>query len=432
MTRKSLTGRSRNLHTDHLDWRYKGFPDSDSTTIHNLLDRQWNVLAGDLPTPVAVLIESRLAANLQTMAEYCRRHKVSIAPHGKTTMAPELIQRQLDSGAWAVTAASVAQVRVFREFGFPRIVLANEVVDRPSLRWIAHELERDPELELFCYVDSLDGVAIMVEVFNQCELSRPLPVLLEIGEIGGRAGCRSDEGVQEVADAVAGASSLELVGVAGFEGILASDRTPDSLQRVDHLIDRLRAVTNMLAETGSFVQGREVIVSAGGSAFFDRVVAVLGSGWPEVLSVRIVLRSGCYLTHDAGMYAELSLLSSTNDRSGLMPALEIWGRILSRPEPDLAIADFGRRDVSYDAGLPVPHTIVQRRGNVPIEVRDRLSVTGLNDQHAYVRVDTGTALGVGDLIGCGISHPCTTFDKWRVIPVVDDDYTVVGAVHTYF
>jgi D-serine deaminase-like pyridoxal phosphate-dependent protein len=102
----------------------------------------------------------------------------------------------------------------------------------------------------------------------------------------------------------------------------------------------------------------------------------------------------------------------------------------SRPEPDLAIVGFGKRDVSYDMGLPRPLTVRGRDGVV--RAAAGMEVFRLNDQHAYLRVPPGDGLAVGDLVGSGLAHPCTVFDKWRSIPVVDDDYRVVSAIRTYF
>ena len=61
-----------------------------------------------------------------------------------------------------------------------------------------------------------------------------------------------------------------------------------------------------------------------------------------------------------------------------------------------------------------------------------MRVQGLDDQHAYLSVPPDCGLAPGDLVCLGISHPCTAFDKWRVIPVIDDEYRVVDAVHTFF
>lgn len=60
-------------------------------------------------------------------------------------------------------------------------------------------------------------------------------------------------------------------------------------------------------------------------------------------------------------------------------------------------------------------------------------VTGVSDQHAHVDAPAGHGIAVGDLIALGPSHPCTTFDKWRVLlHLVDKSYTVVDTVRTWF
>jgi D-serine deaminase-like pyridoxal phosphate-dependent protein len=177
---------------------------------------------------------------------------------------------------------------------------------------------------------------------------------------------------------------------------------------------------------------REVIVSAGGSAFLDRVVAGLSEPWSLSRPVRLVLRSGCYLTHDAVHYAQLSPFGSRlTGTEPLLEALEVWGTVLSLPEPGLALLGFGKRDVPFDMELPVPR-LVKSAGQAVCPLDAQASIFALNDQHAYMRLAADHDLRVGDLVGCGISHPCTAFDKWRLIPVVDDHYRVTDAVLTYF
>ena len=90
----------------------------------------------------------------------------------------------------------------------------------------------------------------------------------------------------------------------------------------------------------------------------------------------------------------------------------------------------GKREAPYDAGLPVPLRVRHRDGRVT--AADGLSVTQFNDHHAFLFVPDGTRLAPGDLVCSGISHPCTAFDKWPVIPVIDDDYTVTDLIRTYF
>jgi D-serine dehydratase len=410
-------------HTDErVDWRFKCFPAVD-VALEDVAAQGWSLLAGDLLLPALVLKESALEHNLKLMAEFCRSRGVDLAPHGKTTMAPALFARQLEAGAWAMTVATVSQARIARAFAVQRILIANEVVEASAVRWIAGELDDDHSFDCYCLVDSPAGVERMAAALINRPAGRPLPVLLEVGAQGGRAGCRRLDDALAVARAVDRSSALQLAGVEAFEGILES---PDAV--VD-LLDRVGETARALAAEGMFEGLTEVVVSAGGSVFFDHVVARLSS-LELGRRVRVVLRSGCYVTHDSGAYDLASPFGSRSDDGRLQPALEIWGAVLSRPEPELAIVGFGKRDAPYDAGLPIPLTIARDRERHVAS--GQLEITRLNDQHAYVRVAPGFDLDVGDLVGCGISHPCTAFDKWALIPVVDDGYRVIDAVRTYF
>jgi D-serine deaminase-like pyridoxal phosphate-dependent protein len=406
------------LRGDPIDWRYKGFPPAAAVTPENVHAQGWNLLAGDLLTPVMVLKERALAHNIALMARYCERHGVLLAPHGKTTMSPELFARQLDAGAWGLTAATASQVRVYRAFGVARIVLANELVEPAGVRWVADELAADPGFDFYCLVDSAAAVAAMTDALAG-GAARPLKVLLELGLPRGRTGCRSREAAREVVEAVERSPVLELAGIEGFEGIIHSEDIEADLSAVDAFLDGLAALAEELG-------GGETVVTVGGSTYFDRVVERLAS-----LPARVVLRSGCYVTHDSGYYDHLSPLGQRSpDGERLEHALEIWGTVLSRPEPDRALLCMGKRDVAYDIDLPAPLLAHGATGLRSVE--GATSVFDLNDQHAYLRLPPGDELAVGDLVGCGISHPCTAFDKWRLIPLVDEDYTVVDAVHTFF
>ena len=406
-----------------LDGRDRWLPEgAGQVPLDGVAGRGWHALS-DLMHPVLVLKDAALRHNLDLMARFCRQHGVSLAPHGKTTMSPQLVARQLDAGAWGVTAASPAQARLFRAWGVDTIVIANQVVDPLGLAWIAGELERHPEVRLFCLADSERAVSLMDEALGG---RGPLPVLVEMGLAGGRAGCRTlDEG-RRVAAAVRRSRSLLLAGVECFEGVV---HEPD--ERVDGVLRDVRALTESLGREGAFDAVREVLVTAGGSSFFDRVVHHLAGGWELGRPVRVVLRSGCYLTHDHGDYERLSPFGGRlPEWEPLRPALELWGMVHSRPEPGLAIVGFGKRDASYDVALPRPLCV--RRPDGSTREAAGIEVFRLNDQHAYVRLPAGDDLAVGDRLGCGLAHPCTVFDKWRSMPVVDDAYRVLGAVRTCF
>jgi D-serine deaminase-like pyridoxal phosphate-dependent protein len=409
------------LLAEPIDWRYKGFP-AEQATIGTVAEQNWNLLRGDLPLPAVVLKESALVHNLELVARWCRERGVLLAPHGKTTMAPQLFSRQLAAGAWAITAAHIGQVRMYRAFGVQRILLANELVEPVALRWLAAELAADPGFDFYCLVDSTDAIAQMEAALARCR--RPVQVLVELGYEGGRTGARTSKEAAEAAAAVARSKALELAGTECFEGLIGLERTGRSLDAVDRFVRRLRETTIELATQGAFVGRERVIVTAGGSAYFDRVAEILAGEWPLDMQVEVVLRSGCYVTHDVGMYERTSPFARD-----LQPALEAWAAVLSRPEPTLALVGLGKRDVSHDVDLPLPRVVHDADG---MREAAGMRVTGLDDQHAYVELPADDRLAVGDLLGCGISHPCTTFDKWRLIPVVDDEYTVIDAVATFF
>jgi D-serine deaminase-like pyridoxal phosphate-dependent protein len=343
-------------------------------------------------------------------------------------MAPQLWRMQLDAGAWGITAATSVQARTMRAFGVRRILIANELTDSGSIRWAAEDL-RDEANALVCYVDSRRGVELLERELRAAAAPRPLPVVVELGYPGGRTGCRDVEEAMETARAVVRSGPLELAGVAGYEGTIAHDREPGSLEAVGAYLESLREFARRVIEAG-FVPG-SAIVTAGGSLYFDLVAERLASGWPADEDVRTVLRSGCYLTHDAGVYERSSPFAGAPPMGRFRSAIEAWGVVLSRPEPGLALIGLGKRDVPSDLGYPRPLE-VRREDGTTDDLNGGVEVTLLNDQHAYCRLHPGVRLAEGDLVRCGISHPCTAFDRWRVIPVLDDDDRVVDAVATFF
>jgi D-serine deaminase-like pyridoxal phosphate-dependent protein len=371
--------------------------------------------------PVLTLRESALANNLEAMAGFCARAGVELAPHGKTSMSPELAARQLAGGAWGITVATIGQLRTYRAFGFPRLLMANELVDEAGIAWLAGELAADPGFAAYCYVDSADGVAILDRVLTEHPAGRRLPVLVEIGE--GRTGCRTDGQALAVAKAAAATATLAVAGVAGYEGSIHGDSGTRTRDLITSFCQRLANLSGQVASLAG--AGDEFIVTAGGSVSFDIVARELAA-----TGMTVVLRSGGYLFHDHGLYRKVTPAArGVAGAPELQPALELWAQVVSRPEPGLALLSAGRRDAGFDAGLPVPLRAIRRSGGAA-DLDGQVSE--LNDQHAYLRLDPGTALAPGDLVVLGISHPCTTLDKWRLIPVLDDQDRITGVVHTFF
>jgi D-serine dehydratase len=421
-----------------VDPTVKGWPARAGTLpLGEVGAKGWNLLREDLPLPAAVIRRSTLEHNSRWMRSFLERFDALICPHGKTTMAPQLFARQLADGAWGITVATAQQLMVCRRFGVARVLMANQPTGRQAIQAALAELADDPSFEFLCLIDSVRGVEGLAEEVRAFRLDRPIQVLLEAGLPGGRTGCRSLADALEVARAAAAAPELALVGVEAFEGLIREATPEASARKVEGLLDFV-VETAIACDREDLYAPGQVLLSAGGSAFFDRVAQRFRAANLN-REVKVVLRSGCYLTHDSQMYHRLfaELCERTPEARrigpGLRPALEVWAYVQSVPEPGLAIVTMGKRDVSYDAGLPVPEQWFRPGLHArPQSLGEGFRVTGLNDQHAYLAVPEDGPLEIGDMVAFGISHPCTTFDKWQLLYVVDDDYRVVEALRTFF
>lgn len=416
------------LRAEAIDWRFKGFPNLAGATIADVPRLGLDLLTGGFTLPLMVLREDDLGHNLSWMSHLVSGAGARLAPHAKTTMSPQIVSRQLRHGAWAVTVATVSQARVFIAFGATRLIVANEIVSEPDIAWVAETTLSRPDVELHLLVDSVESVRLLHEgLAARGDGLRPVPVLIELGAPGARAGAREPGIVLEIADAVHASPFLCLTGIEGFEGAVPGESRADREQGIRTMLGDSKAAVRALSARGLLPD--VVIVSFGGSSYFDLVLNELGGQWLPGHDLSLVLRSGCYVTHDHGLYASTAPPFASDPEHGLRPAIEVWGSVLSRPERGLAIVGFGRRDVPHDAGLPVPLRF-SRDGEE--RAAGTSEIFALNDQHAYVRLDPALSAAPGDVLIAGISHPCTAFDKWPLIPVVDKHYRVVEAVRTYF
>ncbi|MDE1194328.1 amino acid deaminase [Pseudomonas sp. Bc-h] len=382
----------------------------------------------DVSLPALVIHDKALEHNLRWMQKFVSDSGAELAPHGKTSMVPALFQRQLQHGAWGMTLATAVQTRAAYAHGVRRVLMANQLVGAPNMAIIA-EMLADSMFDFHCMVDHPDNVKALGEFFAQKGLH--LNVMIEYGVVGGRCGCRSEEEVMALADAIAAQPALKLTGIEGYEGVIHGDKAISGIRAFATSLVRL-AVT--LQDKGAFALDRP-IVTASGSAWYDLIAEEF-----DKQQVRdrflAVLRPGSYVVHDHGIYkeAQCCVLDRRQDlNEGLQPALEVWAHVQSMPEPGFAVIALGKRDVAFDAGMPNP---IKRYkpGVLPAKGDDvsACKVTAVMDQHAFMTVAPGCELKVGDIVSFGTSHPCLTFDKWRVGCLVGDDLAVIESFETFF
>jgi D-serine dehydratase len=407
----------------------KGLGSFDRTLeADDIAQLDWNLLREELSLPSAVLYQDKLIHNLNWMRQFISAYGVKLAPHGKTTMAPRLFEMQLQAGAWGITLATAHQTQVAYAHGVRRILMANQLVGKQNMATIARLL-RDTEFEFYCLVDSAALVDLSGAYYSKHGLR--LQVLLELGVDGGRTGVRGVEQLESVLAALSRwKDSIILCGVEIYEGVLNDEAS------IRAFLERTVEVTRKLVSEDRF-QRAPILLSGAGSAWYD-VVAEVFAAAAFGDSVEIVLRPGCYLTHDVGVYrkAQSRILEhnpiARRMSSGLLPALQVWAYVQSVPEAQKAIVGMGKRDAAFDSGLPVPALHFRPGDTTPKVAPRHWEVTRMMDQHAYMHINAGDDLRVGDMIGFDPCHPCLTFDKWRTLPVLNADYKVIEIVQTFF
>lgn len=449
-----------------LSWRHKAVP----AGAHGQTAAGY-VASGPgldtLQTPLLTLDAKAMAGNVAEMARWCAAKGVLLAPHGKTTMAPQMWREQLIHGAWGITLANASQLRVGHAFGLKRVMVANSLTDPQAISWLARH--QGPDFRVVSWVDSLATVALQEAILagtpaSETPASEPgmsgdrpaaaLDVIVELGATGGRTGARSVAAALEIARAVSASAHLRLVGVGGYEGSLAHTADDGALTTVRGYLNGIKELHEALLAGKLYAPGADVIITAGGSAYFDDVADVLascataGGAWAEGSletgadggpRVSLIIRSGAYMVHDDGFYRDISPFSrGEHAQAGEAPfvsAMHAWARVVSAPEPGLAILDAGKRDMPVDEGLPEPQMLGRSLGG-GMEALDGASISAVNDQHCFLRFNPETTtVAIGDVVRLGLSHPCTAFDKWTLIPVLAEtgtDNRVVDLIHTFF
>lgn len=392
---------------------------AQGSSIADFLSTKPNLFTSGFQFPVMILRDSALEHNIKRMASYCKSLGFELAPHVKTPMSPQIAKRQIAAGAWGLTIANFNQARIMFEYGFKKLIIGNEVMEPTSIAEIA-KINGSGAGHIIFYIDSLAVLKIAQDSIANVANAK-LNVFMEIGAVGGRAGIRDLDLLKTILGEIAKDDRIYVRGVSGFEGAVpGGDRAGDGIEKLRIFLRHIVAAAEI---TAPFIREDKIIISAGGSSFFDYVAEEFAKYQGDA---HRILRSGGYVSHDHVHYEDLYPFMGLPDSERFYPALELWARVLSIPEPDLAILNFGKRDAGNDLDNPLP---ILKLGNKPEAFKGEIEK--LNDQHAFMKISPGTT-AVGEIIGCGISHPCTNFDKWQLLPLVNDNYDVIDLVHTHF
>lgn len=354
---------------------------------------------------------------------------VSLAPHGKTTMTPWIFRRQIALGAWAIGVGSAWQASVAMRCGARRVLMVNQLVGRANMQLVSQLKTDYPASHFFCCVDSEANAGELSAFF--AARGQRLDVLIELGVPGGRCGCRSSAEAEALAERVTTLPGLNLHGIELYEGVIHDE---DPRPRVEQLLRDAAALALSFSQH-QWVKG-EMILTCAGSSWYD-VVCNIWHETPLPDGCRLVIRPGCYITHDGGIYQQAQQAVMARDPiacdlgGDLHSALELLAMVQSVPEPGRAVVNFGKRDSAFDAGLPQP-VAHYRQGQALPFTPGALTTVDIMDQHAMLTLAADSEVRVGDILVFTTSHPCLTFDKWKTLFLIDDDYNVLEEMETCF
>ena len=388
---------------------------------------QANVLREEVCLPAAVIDAQALHNNIRWMQRYADARGVSLAPHGKTSMTPWIFRQQQRAGAWAIGVGSAWQAQAAMAGGIRRVLMANQLVGRSNMQLVAQLQQQYPDADYLCLVDNLANAGTLSAFFSARQ--QRLDVLVELGVAGGRCGCRTPDAALALAEQVARLPGLRLRGLEVYEGVLHGDEAQPQIETL------LRDAAALACRMAGYVDG-EFILTGAGSVWYD-VVCNVWLAAEKPAGCRMVIRPGCYITHDHGIYrqAQQALLArdavARSLAGELLPALTLVAVVQSVPEPTLAVVNFGKRDAAFDAGLPQP-IAHYRHGRALALPTGAIISREIMDQHCILQLTAGSDMRVGDLLVFGISHPCLTFDKWQTIYLVDKKFNVLEGVETAF
>jgi len=423
-----------------LDERVRGFPPGHPQLPLAAVGAQgWKPYDGRMALPLISLDRQAFASNVDLMMAYVKSHGAEIAPHAKTPMSTALAAALLAAGAWGTTVADIRQAAVMLKAGQRRLILANEIGGIAAARRLAALLGHYPDAELHVFVDSTPLVAALRSAWQERADLPPLGLLVEFG--AGRAGLRSTDAAAAVLDAILAVETpaFRLTGIAAYEGAAATANAEETMLRIDAL---MAMIPDFLPKIRARIgKERPLLLTSGGSVFFDVVVARLSAAVAADPACRLVLRSGAIFFHDHGIYERglagldarggLRIGDKTvSAAAGFRPALRVWAEVLSRPEPQLAISGMGMRDVAMDQGLPRPLALY--RNGAYLCNFESAEVFRLNDQHAFLTLAEDSDVSVGDVVEFGISHPCTCLDRHAILYCLDPDHSVTAAYLTSF
>ncbi len=267
----------------------------------------------ELSTPLPLIDEQKLAANIARVQTYMDSHGLAFRPHIKTHKIPEIAAEQVKAGAKGINCQKITEAEIFADHGFEDLLITFNILGSEKHKRLVDLNARISGLKVVA--DSETTVRGLSCAFSQ---THPLTVLVECDTGGGRCGVQSPEAAVALAETIVAAPGLT------FGGILTYPKA-----------DTEEAVEAFFATTIAGLAARGIacpIVSNGGT--------------PSLFSAHKVTSA---TEHRAGTYVYNDRAMARSGHCSLDDcAMHILATVVSRPTKDRAILDSGSKALTSD------------------------------------------------------------------------------------
>jgi len=375
------------------------------------------MLIDDLSTPALLVDDDRLNRNLDRMQAKADANDVALRPHGKTHKSPALARRQIDRGAVGLTVATLPEAEAFAEAGVDDIRIAYPVIGEERYERLLAVAET---ATVSFTVDTEAGIRQASRFFD--DAGATVDVLLEIDVGHGRCGVPWDaeEETIRLAETITDAPGLDLAGIlthAGqaYHGPHNGESKTEALRRAGREErERMLEVAARLDAAGvEGVNPDAFEISIGSTPSLTHFENAERDGF-QITEIR----PGNYVFNDA---MQVDLASAELDDC----ALSVYTTVVSkRRDPsgtERVYVDAGKKVVTTDQGPGM-----ERYGTVLYNARymrphPHAVVTGLSEEHGWMRVPGGATFSVGDRLRIVPNHACVTVATQENLYVTDGD-----------
>jgi len=425
-----------------LNSSIKGIPFVKNIKLKNIKKAKLNIIKENVQFPILTLDKNKLENNINILKSFAKRNSLNLAPHCKTFMSPQIINEYFRND-WGVTISNNQQLSSIVKLNLKNIIYGNLIINRENLIQYLKICKKYKNISNIYYcIDSSYGLKLLMNLIETTNYKNDIKILIELGFKNGRCGIRDFDSFKKILKIYnRKISNITISGLFFYEGAIASNDKRVISNKIENIIKLTKLCHEELIRENLY-KNKNNIITAGGSVYFDLVTKYYHK-YSFTNNPKLIIRPGSFIAYGHGYYEKkiddikkrkIIKKYISSKENIFLPSLLIWSHVISINDDGKAIINFGKRDVSFDLGNPIPISIYRKNNFFKKIKNDKnlINVYKLNDQHAFLKYHKSLNLKIGDLISFGVSHPCITFDKWKYFYMINSKTEIINIYKTFF